>query len=326
MDSITPDVFIDTLFPADLLLPDERPVIACPATFLSRDTGQPVDYYRQTHYRPGVFSGLGSYYFCVSAVRAQRTRQVKKAAADIRTAYVLAVDDIGTKCKYPPVDPSYALETSKANFQLGYLIEPFDVSTAKGAAYYDGCLVALAQAGFNDPGFRSATRLARVPGSLHRSGFEARVARWEPELTWALEDLMEAFKLKPVIRASASRVSAPGAVLNLDEVSDPLLAWLDAQGVAVGHNSDWVYITCPWRKNHTGGAQGHSSTVFSPYDYGRFRDRAFHCSHGHCQGLGIAHFEEWARSQGADITLPGDTTCDLLAQLQIQKNPPPEHH
>lgn len=311
MDHITPELFISTVFPPDLLLSDERVCVAYPDSFVSSETGERVDFYRQLNWKPGAtFAGIvaRAWYFCVSTVVAQRRRQVKKRLEDVRTAFVLVVDDVGTKSAIPPVEPSYVLETSSGNFQYGYLLEPYDVSTPVGAAYYDQCLMSLAAAGFNDPGFRSANRLARLPWSAHKSGFESAIRRWAPAQVWDLEDLMTAFGV-PLVPAGRRHgiglVRAPGTVERLADVQDPLFWWLYGEDRVLSSNSDFVFIKCPWRSGHTDNVQGPTATGFSPFGYGMYRDRGFRCLHGHCAGYSIRHFEEWARSQGADIDLPG---------------------
>ncbi len=308
MDHITPDSFISTVFPPDLLLSGEKVCIAHPNSFVSRETGERVDFYRQLNWKPGAQRVLNeAWYYCVSTVVAQRRRQIKKRLEDVRTAFVLVVDDVGTKSQAPTVEPSYVLETSDGNFQWGYLLEPFDVSTPDGAAYYDQCLMSLAAAGFNDPGFRSANRLARLPGSLHKSGFTAVVRVWEPWHVWELEGLMREFDvpLVPVARRGGIRERAPGTVTLIGDIQDPLYFWLVEHHQPTGYAADFAFIECPWRSGHTDGRQGPTATVFSPYGYGRYRERGFKCLHGHCAGYSIRHFEEWARSQGANIDLPG---------------------
>ncbi len=302
MQDITADDFITTLFPPDLLHDDERICVAHPAHFISQETGERVDYYRQLNWRPGALRQAQSWYFCVSTIARQRQRQVKKRLEDVRTAFVLVVDDVGTKSLPPRVPPSYRLETSAGNYQWGYLIEPFDVSTDAGAVYYDMCLVSLAAAGHNDLGFRSANRLARLPGSLHSSGWAGVVREWAPARSWVLAELMADFGV-PLLRGAVRRRAerAPGNVTALDDVTDPLYGWLAETGRVLGHGDDFVYVECPWRSGHTDGKQGATSTGFSPAGYGRYWARGFRCLHGHCSGYAIRHFEEWARRQGADI-------------------------
>ena len=294
MKTITPETFLETLFPPDIT-GDETVVAAHPDSFVSRETGKQVDYYRQVNARRAQYDKR-PWYFCVSTVVRQRQRQIKKRLEDVRTAMVLVVDDIGTKCKAPRVPPSYTIETSDGNFQWGYLIEPFDVSTPKGQKYYDSVLVSLATAGQNDPGFRSATRLARLPGSLHRTGWRAQVAGWHPDRSWDLPDLFEAFKV-PFKEGKGSKFALqPGKFDTLADVDDPVYRWLEDTGRVLGHNDQWVYIECPWRHSHTGGLQGPTSTAYSPEDYGR-AGRGFKCLHGHCTTQGLPEFLTWVNTQ-----------------------------
>jgi len=295
MDNITPKTFLNTLFPSDLLLPDEAPVIAWPDSFVSQETGEVVEYYAQRHWRPrSAIPRDVATYFCVSTVDQQlERRQVKKRLEDVRTAMVIACDDIGSKCTPTRVPPSYILETSAGNTQHGWLLEPFDVSTPVGQAYYDAVLWSLAKAGHNDEGFRSASRLARLPGSLHRTGFKARIVEWHPGRVWELEDLVAAFDI-PMVKPRANKKHAlrPGKYDRLEDVEDVVYHWLVDNWTIYGHNDQWVHIECPWRDQHTDGLQGSSSTSYSPVDYGR-DSAGFKCLHGHCARRGAIEFMEW---------------------------------
>jgi len=289
MQDITPKTFLQTVYPPDLLLPDERPVVAHPDSFTSKETGKLVEFYRQFHPGRRVLPvGELATYFCLSTVEHQRKRQVKKRLEDVRTAFVLVVDDVGTKSEAPPVPPSYILETSAGNYQHGYLIEPYDVSTSVGQAYFDSCLYSLAESGMNDPGFRSATRLARLPGSLHRTGFPARIVEWNPSRVWELPLLMALCDI-PLKTPRKTFALKPGKYDVLTDVDDPVYQWLVENWVVYGHNDQWVHIECPWRKTHTDGVQGSSSTAYSPMDYGR-AGVGFKCLHGHCTKRGADDF------------------------------------
>lgn len=290
--NITKEIFLETAFPSHFLAPNALPVIAYPDSFVGSD-GQQVDYYRQLHPQYRLMRAQRSWYFCVSSVVHQRKRQVKKRLEDVVEAHVLVVDDVGTKSRRPPVTPSYKLETSHGNFQYGYLIDPYDVSTPAGQAYYDSCLMSLAAAGMNDPGFRSASRLARLPGSLHRTGWQAEITHWRPERGWALEDLMDCMgidMITPDTRPAGSLVA--GEHTRLETVRDAIYDVLVAEDMVLGHNSRWVHLRCPWQDQHTDGLQGYSSTSYSPDGYGT-AGRSFKCLHGHCAGRTTADFVTW---------------------------------
>jgi len=291
MNNITVSGFLNTLFPPDMLPSDERPVVAYKDSFKSAETGEHVDFYRQLHPTAGTDLSGRTSYFCLSTVERQRKRQIKKRLEDVRTAFALVLDDIGTKSELPPIPPSWQIETSEGNYQWGYLIEPYDVSTPAGASYFDSVLVSLAVAGFNDMGFRSASRLARLPGSVHRTGWQARITDWNPERFWDLENLFADFNV-PLLKQRPPAHTRPGRFTELDEVDDPVLDFLRDNDMILSHNDQWVHIECPWREHHTDGIQGATSTSYSPQDYGR-EGVGFKCMHGHCADRKAIDFMEF---------------------------------
>lgn len=299
MTSIDAKTFLSTLFPPALLAPDEVVVVGHEAEFTSRDTGEAVQYFK--HFDAAgrrSFGGGKPWCFCVSTVHAPPPgEKLRRRRRDLSRAWVLVLDDIGTKAAEPPVAPSYALETSAGNYQWGYLLDPLPVNEGSaGPALFDGCLKALADAGFNDPGCRGAARMVKLPGAVHRTGFEARVTYWD-DCAWTLEGLMAEMGVKPA-RVGRQGAVKPGQYSVLDEVPDPLLAWLRDQGRLLGgYTADWVHIECPWRDTHTDGAQGASSTSYSPDGYGR-EGRQFKCMHGHCSHRAMGDFLQWAHSMG----------------------------
>ena len=291
VEDITPNIYLQAAFPPDMIHSDERPVVAFPASFISSKTGKRVDYYRQLHPADRMTFDARSWYVCLSTVQRQYSRQVKKRLEDVRRAFVFAIDDVYTKSKAPNVRPSCVLETSPGNYQWHYFIEPYDVSTPEGQAYFDACLWSMAQAGFNDPGFRSASRLARLPRSMHKSGFSARVAEWAPLRSWDLPLLMDELGV-PVEPHRKPQALTVGAHTRLAAVEDPVYHWLADNWEIYGHNDQWVFIECPWRGSHTDCAQGHSSTAYSPDEYGR-KEAAFKCLHGHCAERTVTEFKNW---------------------------------
>lgn len=297
MDHITPKQFLNSVFPPGELQPDERVCVGHSATHFNKATGVRKDYFK--HYdaaqKRSFPKGL-AWYYCVSTVHPVPGEPLRRRLCDLAWAWVLVADDIGTKATELPVAPTYILETSAGNYQWGYALHPVDVSDPHGAAHYDACLRALAEAGYSDPGVRGASRMMRLPGSLHRTGFVARVVHWAPHLHWDLGDLMTALGVTPMpARVTAAR---PGKYDVLADVPDPLLDWLRREGWLLGGTSgDWVHMECPWRSFHTDGAQGSTSTSYSPEDFGR-GGRQFKCMHGHCAGRGIAELLTWAHSRG----------------------------
>jgi hypothetical protein len=88
----------------------------------------------------------------------------------------------------------------------------------------------------------------------------------------------------------------PGKHTLLTQVDDPIYKWLDEHERIQGNNDQWVFIECPWRHRHTDGAQGASSSAYSPMDYGR-GGSGFKCLHGHCADRDLADFLSWIMEQ-----------------------------
>ncbi len=293
-------------FPEYLIAPGEIPLMAYPASF-TKD-GELVEYYRQVRGTARASRDADrkrqGWLTCVSTVDdAGAGGLLRRRAENLHFAYILPLDDILTKAKPPPVRPSVILETSPGNYQWHYFIDPFDVSGPKGQAYYDACLVSCADAGYSDPGMRSAGRVCKLPGAIHKTGFVTRVVEWAPERSWDLKSLMAEMGVR-VRRTKPASAAHPGKYVRLQDVDDGVYRWLVENWVVRGHNDQWVHIDCPWREHHTDRAQGSSSTSYSPLDYGR-AGRGFKCLHGHCQGRTLGDFLEFARSMGAKY-IPGE--------------------
>lgn len=239
-------------------------------------------------------------YFCVSTVdggRNERGTMISRARKNLRRAHVLVLDDIGSKTSAPPVLPSYVVETSKDNFQWGYLLEP-----TEELARYEALLVAIHGLGWGDGGAGGSYRLMRVPGSANqkegRDNFRSHVIAWDMSRIWTLEGLAGAFGLDlNGLPTPEKKKSAPVAAL---EGIDPMLDWLGAAGMVLGDDGgQWVRIRCPWVDEHTTGEEG---TGYSPL--GRGDDewaatRAFSCRHEHCKDRKIKDFVKALQQQGA---------------------------
>jgi len=91
------------------------------------------------------------------------------------------LDDIGTKAEAPPLEPSAIIETSPGNFQYHYFIEPTeDFDT------YEAILQACALKGWTDRAALGCNRLFRLPGSLHSTGFHAKLPEMSGRTSWKI--------------------------------------------------------------------------------------------------------------------------------------------
>lgn len=309
---MTAQEFLAAAFPEELRQPGDRVMVSWPAEFIK--DGVIKSYYAQRAYHPrarGLLPEGTAWLYCVSTVAPGERQQLRRRHEDVREAFVLPCDDVGTKAKPAPIEPSYKLETSEGNFQHGYFIDPFDVSTPEGAAYYDACLLGLAMAGYNDFGCRSATRVVRLPGATHKTGFVARIVDWHPERCWDLKELMEALEVQPALDLVRARGRAKaGRHEVLEDVSDPIYQWLVKQGLVRGTRAEWVLIQCPWAHLHSHPEDDEAG--YSPLDF-MFAGRAFNCFHSHGGEHGNKEFLRWVTEQGGPST---DLSYERLRKLQ----------
>lgn len=313
-DSITDIVtFINTIFTD--VQEDEAVTLAQPtASGVFRHMEASDRKLRQIARKPG------EYYVCTSVVK--RAEKLRRRKQDCTTAYVIMLDDIGTKGDIPPVEPSIIIETSKENYQFLYLIDPYDVSTQEGRDYYEGCQRGLATAGYGDPGALEVNRIFRVPGSINtkegRERFQTVVTHWEPERSWSLDELMEAMGVKPEIKVSARGVTCDdydGEIV--DDIEDPVLDYLQEHGRVGDFDGAFYTIPCPWAHEHTNGKD---SAGYSPLGCGDMPlTRGFNCFHGHCKDRNINDFLEWLASQPEGPSVRASGVSELsVATLKRQ--------
>jgi hypothetical protein len=201
---------------------------------------------------------------------------------------VMVLDDIGTKSKTPPLEPTWKVETSPGNFQWGYAFD-FDHQPKKGE--FSAAIKAIAGAGYTDPGAINPVRNFRLPGSVNlkpaHNGFAAVLSEFHPERTFTLAQICQALEVVPGEPTQEYR-----AIRGIkDDGTDDVLAWLVAQGqvIEARNTEGWYGVLCPNYEQHSDGSAG-----------GRYNPatRAFMCFHGHCQGFGSAQYLEWIAHNG----------------------------
>lgn len=254
---------------------------------------------------PEIVAGDMATYVCVSSLDGRKrlskdgaeTADLGRARANCKEAWLFVLDDIGTKSRTPAVEPSYKMMTSikdgVANYQWGYFLAPFDVSTEAGVAFYEGACRAAGEAGISDPGMRGVYRICRVPGSLHSSGARAAIVEWNKDRVWYLPDLCVALGLDvdKAMKPVPKKLSDEACI----ERPDVALDWLISGGYTTGVvNGDWVEIECPNSGAHTDGSL---TAGYSPLDYRR-EGRQFKCFHGHCSGMDTSWFLNWMAEMG----------------------------
>ena len=219
----------------------------------------------------------------------------KPSAKSENIEYVLfmMLDDVGTKSKVPPLDPTWIMETSPGSFQWGFA---FSEQPTKGE--FTAAITAIAEAGYTDPGATNAVRNCRLPGSVNlkrgRDNFVARLVEFHPGREYTLEDICKTLNVVP---GPADGAGLPSIKIR-DTGSDSVLRWLSDNAMVLSrvNNEGWCGVVCPNSAEHTdGNPEGRYSPV----------NRAFCCYHGHCQHLDSNTFLAWVAEQGGPKVTPG---------------------
>jgi hypothetical protein len=224
-------------------------------------------------------------------------------------SYVIVIDDVGTGkgAKVEPdklvLEPSYLLETSKDNFQAGYLLsEPVE-----NGGIFSGVLDALVVQGISadgkDPGMKGVTRYVRLPIGINNKekydeDFEVKLHTWNPLRRYGLKDFCAAWNVdleKVEYRAKRKKrdekkvVSGDVTQMILDE-DDPILDELNEQGKIIEDYGDGKYeIHCPFEDEHSIGGGG---TAYFRWGTGGYPFGGFKCHHGHCEQRSSSEFWE----------------------------------
>ena len=206
-------------------------------------------------------------------------------SANIEHCLFLMLDDVGTKAKTPPVEPTWKVETSPGNFQWGYAYSERPTKAAQSAA-----VKAFAAAGYSDPGANNPVRWSRIPGSLNaRKEFVAVLHEFYPDRRFVLSELCAAMGVTP----GEQQDNAPfEGVPVKDDGTDDVLAWLSANGHVlerVPNQEGWIDVRCPDGHEHSDGREG---AGYRP------ATRAFKCLHSHGNAWTSRRFLEWVADQG----------------------------
>jgi len=218
----------------------------------------------------------------------ERFKDGKVSAASANCEYVLfmMLDDIGTKSKTPPLEPTWIVETSPDNFQWVYA---FREQPTTGE--YCAAITALAAAGYTDPGATNAVRNCRLPGSVNlkpgRDAFECKEISFNPKLDYTLQEICDACGVTPLEANTATYRS----VKVEDNGVDNVMTWLNEQGLVLSRPNPegWMGVVCPNNSAHTDGQIE-----------GRYRplDRSYCCMHAHCDHINSEAFLKWVADNG----------------------------
>lgn len=260
-------------------------------------------------------------YHSVSSFKPGRDGRVYRRIANYSATHGITFDDIGdgpsAKVSWDRVvlEPSYAIETSPGNCQVGYILAEPEHDADKVDRVVDA-IVSQGLAAEADPGMKGRTRYVRMPvGVNNKTKYDPPhkhvVKSWNPERRYTLEEIVTGYGLELAPQGSTTiRKREP-----IDASHDPYLKALDDIGLILtgnirGEDQNMVDILCPWHEEHTDRAD--EGAVY-------YMGGGFHCFHGHCIERTFKDMKVKLKSDyGVDIV---SLSHELrLVQFQAERN------
>lgn len=319
-DSVCNQDFLKAIFGEDISG-------TCPVTVSF--AGSPVTVTKAS-WRGNPWSPQGAYlpptnnnYFSLAVFRPDDTRRYRRQKKLFAALHAVMLDDVGVKVPEERITlpPSWKIETSPGNFQVGYILaDPLKDSTVA-----DRLMNAIISAGLCDPGASGPTaRLARLPVAVngkHQPPFPCQLVEWQPDRCYKVDELIAGLEVE-VRQPHEKKKQVPDKshgdhVHDSDSIIIPrpsenaVIAALRLRGFyKTPLGSGKHDITCPWASEHTGGVDT-GAAYFEPTDH--WPIGGFKCLHGHCasrhmrdllQFLGIE--AKAARMKPTILVIPGE--------------------
>ena len=225
-------------------------------------------------------------YFSLAVFHTDEAGKFRRLKVHFHSLYAVMLDDVGSKvaAERLTLAPSWQLETSAGNYQVGYLLrEPLTDSVIT-----DRLMNAIVSAGLCDPGANGPrTRLARLPVAVNGKydpPYQCRLIVWSPDLRYSIDELRDGFELDMTSQpARQDRQERPGEddlIWTPCPEENAVLAVLHKAGLYKAVLRDGKHdITCPWVHEHTDEIDG-GTVYFEPDDNRPIG--GFKCLHGHC--------------------------------------------
>jgi hypothetical protein len=240
---------------------------------------------------------LNTYFNCASVYPGedgQIAARLEYAAA----YHAVVLDDVGTKVDRTllgGITPTWELETSPGNFQIGFKLSPAIRDGAEVKRLQD----MLKAAGLTDTGALGMVRWVRLPQGVNgkakyqRDGkpFTCQLHGWNPDITYSANALIAALGLKKLAAQPEGKMpfrpasrTMPLTGLNrevylpaadeLPVISAFKEAGLYKRDIGSGKHD----VTCPWVDEHT-DALDSGTAYFEPS--GDYPSGGFKCQHSH---------------------------------------------
>ncbi|WP_190303167.1 death domain-containing protein [Methylomonas rhizoryzae] len=228
-------------------------------------------------------------------------RQKKHFAA----LHAVMLDDIGSKVPLDriSVEPSWMIETSKDNFQIGFILEQPITNPTEA----DLLLDAIIEAGLTDSGANGpCALLGRLPRAINGkylnddgSYWPCILRAWQPNRRYTVQALTEALEIDLKETSQERRSSKDISLIDRDHDDvhipraneNPVIAALKESGRYKQPLGEGKHdITCPWLHEHTNQTD-QGTAYFEPsesYPLGGFK-----CMHGHCVHRRVSALHEF---------------------------------
>jgi hypothetical protein len=284
---VTNEKFLQAIFGKDTR--ETRPVLV---SFMGNPMRVPSRaWYGQSWNQETDLPANANNYFSLAEFKPDEAGRYRRIKARFHALHAVMLDDIGGKvemCRLT-LGPSWILETSPGNYQVGYLLrEPILDGLAA-----DRLMNAVVAAGLCDPGANGPrARLARLPVGIngkHDPPFLCRTRTWNPKLIYSVEELVDGLQLdirgvgRPVgsgTRSVDPRLDDGESVYFPRPDENVVLNALQNRGLYKAPLGEGKHdITCPWVEEHTEQAD-HGTAYFEPDDF--WPIGGFKCLHGHC--------------------------------------------
>lgn len=264
---------------------------------------------------PIPFVPKANAYVCVSSFYVSADGTWRRRRERFAGAWAFMIDDLGTKLSLALLDalpPSALIETSPNNFQAWYFfMEP--LTDMKQYAALGEAFIAKHAAGI-DPGMAGFNRVGRLPGFVNgkaQYGGFVTVLHSLDAHRYAPEQIAAAFgldiaKQRKTAAALRDELHRPrGIHSELRDLREAafltVYRFLKQRRMMKGDEADiggWVPMVCPWKDDHTGGADS-GAALRMPHEDNGYHG-GFKCHHGHCADKGWRELTDWINDMATE--------------------------
>ncbi|GJL73973.1 DNA-primase RepB domain-containing protein [Nitrosomonas sp.] len=251
-----------------------------------------------------LFPGKQNNYTSFATYNANDDGNYRRQKKHFVALYAIMLDDVGVKVEADRItlEPSWQIETSPGNFQIGYILD----EPIADPAMADNFLKSIIAAGLCDPGSNGAcARIGRLPVAINGkhqnddgSHWHCRLTHWKPENRYTMQEVVNGLQIElketSRQRRESGRNNKSEPAPYQDEIyrpradENPIITELKHSGRYKQPLGDGKHdITCPWVHEHTDQVD-HGTAYFEPdesYPLGGFKCQHAHCTERHVSAL-----------------------------------------